>query len=96
MKKTEKKIENTLSNILTPFCEDKLKSIPNFLFVTHTVNYLKFPESLMIEIHFNTFESSQKAEKQFPKELLSEWLEPYFLKNGFKVKNLKNRFLYKF
>lgn len=96
MKKTEKKIENTISTILTPFCEDKLKQIPDFLFVTHTVNYKSFPSSLIIQLNFSSLEASNKAKEQFPRELLSEWLTPYFLKQGLSIKSLKNNILYKF
>lgn len=48
MRKTDKKIENNIRISLTKVCEQALKEVDGFLWLTHTVNYSKFPESLQI------------------------------------------------
>jgi hypothetical protein len=54
MKKTDKKIENTLTKALTEVCEVSLKEVAGFSWITHLVNYRRFPESLAIICVFNT------------------------------------------
>jgi hypothetical protein len=48
MKKTDKTLENTLVTLLTKVCEQSLKSIDGFQWLTHLVNYKDFPRSLSI------------------------------------------------
>lgn len=54
MKKTDKKLENTLVTVLTRVCEDSLKNIDGFQWLTHLVNYKDFPRSLTIICIFDT------------------------------------------
>ncbi|MEZ9906333.1 Fis family transcriptional regulator [Vibrio breoganii] len=54
MRKTDKKIENRIRSVLTEVCEDTLKGYDGFLWVTHTVNYSSFPQSLRIVCVFDT------------------------------------------
>lgn len=54
MRKSDKKIENQIREVLTDVCEDTLKSYEGFLWVTHTVNYSSFPQSLKIICVFET------------------------------------------
>jgi hypothetical protein len=54
MKKTDKKIENTLTKALTEVCEVSLKEVAGFSWITHLVNYRRFPESLSIICVFST------------------------------------------
>lgn len=48
MRKSDKKIENQIREVLTDVCEDTLKGYDGFLWVTHTVKYASFPQSLNI------------------------------------------------
>lgn len=48
MKKTDKLLENTLVKVLTQVCEQSLKSIEGFQWLTHLVNYKDFPKSLTV------------------------------------------------
>jgi hypothetical protein len=48
MKKTDKTLENTLVTLLTRVCEQSLKSLDGFQWLTHLVNYKDFPRSLSI------------------------------------------------
>ena len=45
MRKSDKKIENQIRDVLTDVCEDTLKGYDGFLWVTHTVNFSSFPQS---------------------------------------------------
>ncbi|WP_070965927.1 Fis family transcriptional regulator [Vibrio sonorensis] len=60
MRKTDKKIENQIREVLTEVCEDTLKSYDGFLWVTHTVKYSSFPESLNIICVFETVQDRAK------------------------------------
>ena len=57
MKKTDKKIENTLVKSLTEVCDTALKDIAGFEWITHVVNFSHFPKSLVIICVFDTNES---------------------------------------
>jgi len=48
MTKSDKKLEKLLVNSLTDVCENTMKTIHGFEWLTHHVNYNKFPESLMV------------------------------------------------
>lgn len=57
MRKSDKKIENQIREVLTDVCEDTLKSYDGFLWVTHTVKYSSFPQSLNIICVFETHQA---------------------------------------
>lgn len=54
MRKSDKKIENQIRDVLTDVCENTLKGYDGFLWVTHTVNFSSFPQSLKIVCVFDT------------------------------------------
>lgn len=54
MKKTDKVLENTIITLLTKVCEQSLKDITGFQWLTHLVNYKDFPRTLMITCVFDT------------------------------------------
>ncbi|MCK5881759.1 MAG: hypothetical protein KAG18_07775 [Sinobacterium sp.] len=53
MKKNDKKIDQALSQALTQVCEKALIEYEGFSWITHTVNYKNFPQSLRITCIFN-------------------------------------------
>lgn len=57
MRKRDKKIENQLRISLTEVCEATLKEDIGFQWLTHTVDYQKFPDSLKITCLFDTPEN---------------------------------------
>jgi len=61
VKKTEKKLEKAIINQLTLVCEETLKSDIGFEWLTHTVDYNRFPESLKITCVFDTRISLEQA-----------------------------------
>lgn len=54
MRKSDKKIDNQLCKALTEVCESSLENIAGFKWLTHLVNYQRFPESLHIVLVFQT------------------------------------------
>ena len=57
MRKTDKKIYNELRLKLTDVCEQALKDIAGFQWLTHLVNYDDYPNSLMVVCVFDTNEN---------------------------------------
>lgn len=52
MRKSDKKLDNQIRKALTALCEDTFKDLTGFCFVTHTVNYQKFPQTLQVACVF--------------------------------------------
>lgn len=48
MKKTDKKRDNAIRQVLTEVCDVACESIAGFTWLTHTVDYARFPQSLHI------------------------------------------------
>lgn len=63
MKKSDKKLDNQIRQSLTELCETKLEHIEGFEWVTHAVNFNRFPESLRIVCVFCDDESLTKAKR---------------------------------
>ncbi len=61
MRKQDKKQERALVNSLTQACEAWLEALPGFEWLTHTVDYRRFPASLMVTLIFATPEDMQHA-----------------------------------
>ena len=54
MKKTDKKIDKQICQALTKACETAKQEVQGFQWLTHLVNYNKFPDSLSIICIFDT------------------------------------------
>lgn len=54
MKKTDKKIENSIRETLTEVCEIALEEVVGFKWLTHFSDYKNFPRSLSVVCIFNT------------------------------------------
>ena len=57
MRKTDRKLENTLIAALTKVCEAALEEFDGFQWLTHFANYSDFPDSLTIVCVFDTNEN---------------------------------------
>ncbi|MBN3563909.1 Fis family transcriptional regulator [Aliamphritea spongicola] len=53
MRKTDKKLDNQICKTLTVVCETALEHIYGFQWLTHRVNYQRFPASLKIACVFS-------------------------------------------
>lgn len=56
MRKSDKKRDNQVRIALTDVCESALKDIDGFRWLTHLVNYSRFPDSLKVVCVFDTNE----------------------------------------
>ncbi len=57
MRKSDKKIDNELRLVLTDVCEQALKDITGFQWLTHLVNYDDYPNSLKVVCVFDSNEN---------------------------------------
>lgn len=53
MRKSDKKLDNEIIRQLTEVCETMKPQLSGFVWLTHTVNYQRFPASLNITLVFN-------------------------------------------
>lgn len=67
MRKNDKKIDNKLRQLLTEVCDFALHNSPGYKWITHTVNYNRFPQSLVITC---TFEDQFHADTAKQEEVL--------------------------
>lgn len=54
MRKSDKKLDNDIRKVLTGICDNELKAIDGFEWLTHVVNYDNFPASLKVVCVFDT------------------------------------------
>ncbi len=54
MKKSDKKYEKAIREALTEACDIALNEVPGFQWLTHQVNYNRFPDSLSVVCIFDT------------------------------------------
>lgn len=59
MRKTDKKIDNQLRETLTELCDELLDLNLGFEWLTHLVNYDRFPQSLKIVCVFKSAEAQE-------------------------------------
>jgi hypothetical protein len=64
MRKIDKKIDNKLRSVLTDVCDFALQNITGYQWISHTVNYASFPESLIITCVFDNQDNAQQAQQQ--------------------------------
>jgi len=64
VRKSDKKIDNQVRQALTEVCELALQHINGYLWITHTANYQRFPDSLIITCMFADKESAHDAQQQ--------------------------------
>ncbi|WP_417503666.1 Fis family transcriptional regulator [Marinomonas gallaica] len=59
MRKTDKKIENNIRDSLTEVCDELLELKMGFEWITHLIDFKRFPQSLKIVCIFNDDETEQ-------------------------------------
>ena len=59
MRKSDKKIDNELRRVLTDVCQQALKMIDGFEWLTHQADFNKFPNSLQIICVFDSEQQRQ-------------------------------------
>jgi len=87
MRKTDKKIENSLRQALTEACETALVKYEGFQWLTHFVNYGDFPASLLIVCVYDTNAHLAKTDKEGMRALIKEKLASI----GIKMKDCRQQ-----
>ena len=94
MRKSGKKIENLIRGVLTDVCEDTLKGYDGFLWVTHTVKYSSFPQSLKIVCVFETNQDSANFLVVEGPQHVSTVIQKAFNGVGVQLKNVGRQISY--
>jgi len=93
MRKSDKKIENKIRQTLTEVCDFALLHINGYLWITHKVNYQRFPDSLIITCMFTGKGCADNALQQGE---LARVIQQKLTTIGIKIKtpNKQIRFLF--
>ncbi|MEW6984144.1 Fis family transcriptional regulator [Colwelliaceae bacterium 6471] len=94
MRKTDKKIDNQLRQVLTDVCEIALKSIAGFQWLTHLVNYSDFPNSLNVVCIFDTNENLDNYLQSNSNQALQLLIQTELQKMNIKFKNIAKHISY--
>ncbi len=85
--KTQKKIDNNVRKALTAACEDCLKDVAGFQWLTHQVNYTNFPASLFVTCVFDNDQQLEQAHEQGQTLMIQKRVQTALLKIGVKLKS---------
>ncbi|CAH6857739.1 Fis family transcriptional regulator [Vibrio chagasii] len=88
MRKSDKKIENQIRDVLTDVCEDTLKGYNGFLWVTHTVNFSSFPQSLKIVCVFDSNQDRTNFLEVGGQQQVASVIQSAFNQVGIKLKSI--------
>ncbi|MDV7103233.1 Fis family transcriptional regulator [Vibrio sp. TH_r3] len=94
MRKSDKKIENQIRDVLTAVCEDTLKGFDGFLWVTHTVNFSSFPQSLKIVCVFETNQDRSDFFMGEGPQYVATTIQKAFNEIGIQLKNVDKHICY--
>ncbi|ASI88681.1 Fis family transcriptional regulator [Vibrio mediterranei] len=94
MRKSDKKVENLIRDVLTEVCEGTLKSYDGFLWVTHTVKFNSFPQSLKIVCVFETNQDRANFLMGEGHQHVSTTIYEAFGKVGVQLKNISKQIGY--
>jgi len=89
--KTQKKIDNNIRLSLTAVCEQALKDVHGFEWLTHQANYTNFPASLFVTCVFDTEENLKKATAESGTQQLRQQIQKSLLKIGVKFKSINQQ-----
>lgn len=94
MRKSDKKIDNQLRLVLTEVCEIALKEIEGFQWLTHTVNYSNFPQSLKVVCVFDTNENLDSYLQSDNRHKLMSLVQAEFNSMNIKLKSITGHIAY--
>lgn len=94
MRKTDKKMDNQLRLKLTEVCEQALKDIAGFQWLTHLVSYDDFPNSLMVVCVFDTNENLKNYLHSDDSQALASRIQSEFKAMDIKLKRLGDHIAY--
>ncbi|MBT5329546.1 MAG: hypothetical protein HOL51_25845 [Gemmatimonadetes bacterium] len=89
MRKTDKKLENTLIGALTEVCEAALEEFDGFQWLTHFANYSYFPGSLTIVCIFDTNENLSKMYQKYKEDKFRDMIKSKLKSVDIEVKDIR-------
>ncbi|GAL33977.1 hypothetical protein JCM19240_885 [Vibrio maritimus] len=94
MRKSDKKIDNLIREVLTEVCENTLKNYEGFLWVTHKVKFPSFPQSLQIICVFESNQDRANFLMSDGQQHVSTSIQKAFNQVGVQLKNIRNQISY--
>ncbi len=94
MRKSDKKIDNLIREVLTEICEGTLKNYDGFLWVTHTVKFPSFPQSLHIICVFESNQDRANFLMSDGQQHVSTTIQKAFHQVGVQLKNANKQISY--
>lgn len=94
MRKTDKKIDNQLRAALTDVCETALKEFIGFRWLTHLVDYARFPKSIKVVCIFDTNDDLNAFMLKGANHELNTIIQKRFLALGITIPNIANHISY--
>ncbi|WP_299691332.1 Fis family transcriptional regulator [uncultured Vibrio sp.] len=94
MRKLDKKLENQIRKVLTDACENTLKGYEGFQWVTHSVNFSSFPQSLKIVCVFDTNQSRANFFEGQGQQQIAATLHKAFAEVGIQLKSVDKHVSY--
>ena len=91
MRKNDKKIENQLRITLTEVCDFALDNITNYKWISHSVNYTAFPQSLIVTCAFGSQQSLADIKETQEDVLLKELIVSKLNAVGIKINDMQKQ-----
>ncbi len=92
--KTQKKTDNRIRLALTSVCEQSLKDVAGFQWLTHQADYSNFPASLLITCVFDTDDALEVAHRQGLTGAMKKNIQVTLLKIGVRFKGLEKQVIF--
>jgi len=94
MRKSDKKTDNQLRLVLTEVCEATLKEIGGFQWLTHVVNYSRFPQSLKVVCVFDNNENLAIFMSKSGEKALASLIQKKLRDVGVDIKDMSAQIAY--
>ena len=91
MRKSDKKIDNQIIKTLTEVCQSSLEKIDGFEWLTHTVNFDNFPDSLKIVCVFDSNKKLASYLKSDDSKYLASLIMDSLADIGIKLNSVENQ-----
>ncbi|UUO25505.1 Fis family transcriptional regulator [Colwellia sp. M166] len=91
MRKSDKKLDNQIIKALTEVCHHALEDIDGFQWLTHTVNFDNFPQSLKVVCVFDSNSSLTDYEKSETNHYLTTLIASKLTSIGLALNNINNQ-----
>ena len=92
--KTQKRTDNNIRLALITVCEQSLKDVPGFQWLTHQLDFTNFPASLLVTCIFDTQASLDQAAQEQHTLQMQNNVQAKLFKAGVKVSSPKNQVLF--